>query len=126
MPAHTKVFDHLLAAWNESDPVRVREHLRSCLAADVVFVDPSTVVRGFDAFEANIHAFRKRWPGATCVRTSAIDSHHNVHRYHWRIEERARTLVEGFDVVETDREGRVRRVLGFFGPLTAAGAERAA
>ena len=39
---------NMLAAWNESDPEKVRSHLDRALAPDVVFIDPSVVTRGID------------------------------------------------------------------------------
>lgn len=110
-------FDHMLAAWNERDPARVRSHLERALAPDVHFVDPSIVTRGLDEFEANVHAVQARIPGADYRRSSAVDGHHGLYRYHWEIRRGDELLLPGFDVTEVDVSGRVLRVLGFFGPM---------
>ncbi len=109
--------DHMLAAWNESDPAMVRSHLERALAADVEFIDPSVETHGLDEFEANVHDVHAGLPGATYWRTSGVDSHHGLHRYSWQITRDGETVITGFDVTEVDGDGMVTRVLGFFGPL---------
>jgi hypothetical protein len=107
----------MFAAWNESDPAKTRGHLERALVPDVVFIDPSVEVHGIDEFEANIRDVREKVPGASYEVTSAVDSHHNLHRYSWAIVLDGRVLLPGLDVTQTDDDGRVTRVLGFFGPL---------
>ncbi len=113
-------FDHMLAAWNERDPEKVRSHLERALAPDVVFIDPSVQTHGIDEFEANVHAVQASLPGADYSRTSGVDSHHLLHRYSWQISLNGEVVLPGFDVTEVDAQGRVTRVLGFFGPLPDA------
>ena len=55
MSNYPEAFDHMLAAWNETDASRVRGHLERALAPGVRFVDPSIDLTGIDAFEANVH-----------------------------------------------------------------------
>ncbi len=113
-------FDHMLAAWNERDPSRVRGHLEKALTKEVHFVDPSIDLVGIDAFEANVHRVHVQLPGAVYSRTSAVDGHHLHHRYHWAIHRAGELLLAGFDVTVTNAEGRVEKVIGFFGPLDPA------
>jgi hypothetical protein len=110
-------FDHMLAAWNESDATLVRGHLERALTPGVRFVDPSIDVTGIDGFEANVHEVQARIPGAVYSRTSGVDSHHRFYRYTWAIHRDGALLVPGFDVAEVAEDGRVRCVMGFFGPL---------
>jgi hypothetical protein len=119
MSDYPETFDHMLAAWNEREPAKVRGHLEQALAPDVHFVDPDNDVTGIDAFEKMVHAFRERIPDAVCSRASGVDSHHQLYRYDWAIHQGGTLLMPGFDVVEADASGRVARVLGFFGPLPA-------
>lgn len=107
----------MLAAWNERDPGEVRGHLDRALAPDVEFIDPSIETHGIDEFEANVHEVQRGIPGAVYERTSGVDSHHRLHRYSWRISRDGEVLLPGFDVTEVDDDGKVCRVLGFFGPL---------
>lgn len=117
MSAYPKSFDHMLDAWNERDPARVRAHLELALAPEVVFIDPTIETHGLDEFERNVLEFRKRFPEAVLRRASGVDSHHHVHRYAWEIMVAGRVLLPGFDATETNAQGKVVRVLGFFGPL---------
>lgn len=117
---HPESLDHMLAAWNESDPAKVRGHLELALAPEVEFIDPSIETHGIDEFEANVHEVHRQLPGAAYSRISGVDSHHNLYRYTWRIANDGEIVLDGFDVTETDEHGKVRRVLGFFGPLPDA------
>ena len=118
MSSHPEAFDHMLAAWNETDPSLVRSHLEKALAPNVRFVDPSIDVTGIDGFEANVHDVHAKNPGNVYSRASKVDSQHGFHRYHWAIHNKDGELVlPGFDVVETDEHQRVACVIGFFGEL---------
>ena len=114
---HPESLDHMLAAWNEHDPDAVRGHLERALAPSVEFIDPSIETHGLDEFEANVHEVHRQLPGAVYSRTSGIDSHHRLHRYSWEVTRDGELVLPGFDVTELDDDGRVLRVLGFFGPL---------
>ena len=98
-------------------PGKVRDHLDRALAPDVVFIDPSIETHGIDEFEANVHEVHRQVPGAVYARTSGVDSHHQLYRYSWQISRNGGLLLPGFDVTEVDEDGKVTRVLGFFGPL---------
>ncbi len=115
--AYPESLDHMLAAWNEADPSKIRGHLERALAEEIEFIDPSVVTRGIDEFEANVRNVQAALPGAEYSRTSGVDSHHGLFRYSWQISRDGEALLPGFDVTSIDEEGRVTRVLGFFGPL---------
>ena len=85
MSEYPESFDHMLAAWNESDASRVRSHLGKALAPQVRFVDPSIDVTGIDGFEVNVHEVHAKNPGNVYSRASKVDSQHGFHRYHWAI-----------------------------------------
>ncbi|MEM7081636.1 MAG: nuclear transport factor 2 family protein [Pseudomonadota bacterium] len=111
-----EALEHMLSAWNEQDGTKLRGHLERALTDDVHFVDPSIDLHGIDAFEQNVRSVHARLPGARYLRTSRVDAQHNWCRYHWAIEHNGVTVIEGFDTTEL-RDGRVSRVVGFFGPL---------
>ena len=117
MAPHPQCLDHMLAAWNEADQGRVRDHLERAISRDVRFVDPSIDLTGIDAFEDNIRAVRASLPGAVYSRTSAVDSQHGFHRYHWAIHREGRQVLSGFDVTQTNGDGLAICVIGFFGDL---------
>jgi hypothetical protein len=117
MTSYPASLDHMLAAWNEPNPDKVRAHLEKALARGIEFIDPSIETHGIDEFEANVHEVHRQLPGAKYARTSAVDSHHQLHRYSWAITNDGEVVMQGFDVTELNDDGLVLRVLGFFGPL---------
>lgn len=117
MPNYPEALDHMLTAWNEAESSQVRSHLEIALNSNVRFVDPSIDVTGIDSFEKNIHEVKSKIPGAVYSRASGVDSQHNFHRYHWSIHLEGKLILSGFDVTETDEEGKVRCVIGFFGDV---------
>ena len=119
MSDYPEAFDHMLAAWNEADGTLVRGHLEKALAPDIRFVDPSIDVTGIDGFEANVHEVQARLPGAVYSRTSGVDAQHGFHRYNWAIHLNGDPVLIGADVAEVNADGKIRLVIGFFGPLPA-------
>ncbi|MEM1439212.1 MAG: nuclear transport factor 2 family protein [Pseudomonadota bacterium] len=117
MSDHPESLNHMLAAWNERDQGQIRGHLKRALSPGVRFVDPSIDLTGIDAFEANIRKVQAQVPGADYLRVSPVDSQNRFHRYHWAIRHDGKTVLEGFDVTQTDEDGRVTLVIGFFGRL---------
>lgn len=110
-------FATVLAAWNERDPAKRRALLDAAVSPDVEFTDPLHKLVGLDAFEAMMDDFQCRYPTAISIRTSAIDRHHDRARYHWAIEADGKRIVDGFDAVALDGEGRFARIDGYFGPI---------
>lgn len=112
--------DIMLAAWNETNPEKIRDHLDRALSPDVIFIDPSHSIVGLEAFEVMVRDFRAQFPDAVCTRASGVDTHHNLYRYNWEIHRSGELLIPGFDVAELNSDGLVCRVEGFFGPLPEA------
>jgi len=117
MASYPESLEHMLAAWNEPDTTQVRKHLEKALNKHVRFVDPSIDVSGIDGFEQNVYEVKSKIPGAIYSRTSEVDSQHNFHRYDWAIHQERQLILSGFDVTETDEQGKVVCVIGFFGEL---------
>jgi hypothetical protein len=121
MSAHPTPIDNMLAVWNERDLSLIRGRLEAVLAPEIAFIDPTIVTNGLGEFEENVRDFRTKYPQAHIRRASGIDSHHNLHRYNWEITVEEKVFLAGFDVTETTADGKVCRVLGFFGPLPKLG-----
>ncbi len=111
--------DTYCAAWSERDPDDRLGLLGKVVAEDVRYTDPQTDVHGRAALADYISGVLAKQVGAKIVRTSAIDSHHGMARFAWQLVKADGTaLPEGLDVVRFDGEtGKLRTILGFFGPL---------
>lgn len=108
-------------AWTEPDPARRAELLERAWADDGVYCDPTTTVSGRAAMERHIAGFGARLPGCTIVVTSAIDAHDGYARFGWEIRDGSGAAVgEGTDFAVLGPDGRIQRIVGFFGPLPPA------
>lgn len=121
MASVPQTFEAFLAGWNEWDASKRRALFETAVAPDVEFTDPLHQIHGIDAFLDMVADFQRTRPGAVTLRTSAIDLHHDCARYHWAIMIDGAKLIDGFDVVRLDAEGRFRQINGFFGLLTLNG-----
>jgi nuclear transport factor 2 (NTF2) superfamily protein len=113
-------FTHLLAAWNEREPGRIREHLDKALSADILFADPANLTVGIDEFERMLRAFRAQGAGLRIERASGFNAHHNRYRYTWRAMLGDAEMGHGMDIAELDEDGLVVRIDAFFGPVADA------
>ena len=76
---------------------------------------------GRPAILERLSGFSERFPGARVEITTHVDEHNGIARYGWRIIDRDGTLLlDGIDVVERAADGRLRKVVMFFGPLGSA------
>jgi hypothetical protein len=116
----TASLDHLvdthLAAYAEADAARRLDLLRGIWNPDGHLVDPPFESRGHQGISAQAEALLSQFPGHRFERTTAIDAHHQMLRYGWRLVSPAGApVVEGLDIADLDADGRLRRVVGFFG-----------
>lgn len=115
----TELVDRYCQVWNEADPA-VRGHLlASVWGAGATYTDPSVHAEGAKELLAHIATVRARRPGASVLRTSAVDFHHGVARFAWHVRLPDGTaLPEGLDIAFLSADGlRIERIVGFFGPL---------
>jgi hypothetical protein len=106
------------AAWNEPDATERRRLLERSFAEDGVLIEPRGRFDGREAVLERIAGFSERFPGARVVLTSGVDEHHGFMRYAWTIVGAdGSALLEGIDFAELGSDGRLRRVIMFFGPL---------
>ena len=111
--------DRYCLAWSDPDPARRRTRLAQVLAAGATYTDPRVHADSLDALAAHIDRVLAQRPGASVLRTSAVDLHHGMARFAWHVVQAdGTTLPEGLDVVWlTDDGTRLARIVGFFGPL---------
>ncbi len=107
------------AAWTTPDTALRVASLERALAADGELVYPAGGrLRGRDAVAERIAGFHERFPGARLEVTSGLDEHHGFARWSWTITAPGGdTILDGIDVFERADDGRLRRVVMFFGAL---------
>ncbi len=105
-------------AWNTSDGAERRRLLEAALTENCELVEPRGRFPGRDAIIDRITGFTERFPGARVDITSKVDEHNGFGRYAWKIVDReGNELLRGIDVVETATDGRLGRIVMFFGEL---------
>jgi hypothetical protein len=110
--------DTYLEAYGEPDGPRRAELIRRVFTAEGRLIDPPLDAAGHDGIAAMAAAVQGQFPGHRFRRTSAVDAHHDFARYTWELlGPDGAPAVAGMDVVETDADGRIVRVVGFFGDL---------
>lgn len=113
-----QLIDAYCAAWSEYNPARREELLREVWDEQATYTDPRADVQGIAELSALIGKVLAGRPGAKVVRTSVVDEHHGLARFAWRVVQADGTLLpEGIDFAEITSDGKLRRIVGFFGPL---------
>jgi heme-degrading monooxygenase HmoA len=114
-----RCIDAYLDAWNEPRADQRRQILAQVMTDDAAYADPAKQVDSRAGVVEYIGEVLNRYPGGRIVRTSEVDAYHLVCRFNWRLVKADGTkLPESVDFVEFTRDGRIRRVTGFFGSLT--------
>jgi SnoaL-like protein len=108
------------AAWLELDADRRHELLLQAWADDGTYTDPLQHLEGRDALNQRIAAFQRQRPGERIVLISGVDQHHDMVRFAWRwYGPDGSTIMDGVDFGELASDGRLHRIVGFFGPIPA-------
>lgn len=116
----TTAIDHHLAAYTEPDADRRRALIEQAWAADGRLLDPPLTGEGHDGIAAAAQALLTQYPGHVFRRTSEVDEHHGTARYSWQlVSPDGDPVLDGLDVADLDADGRLRRVVGFFGELAS-------
>lgn len=107
-------------AWNEADTAARQALLEQCWSDDAVYVDPTVQLTGRKALLDHIARVQGARPGARLELMSGIDVHHNVLRFLWRLVRADGTAGDtSIDFGEIGPEGRLVKMVGFFGPAPA-------
>lgn len=105
-------------AWNVGAPDERRALLEKSWADAGTYADPRTNLTGRDALFDHISRVQSARPGARIVMTSGLDLHHDLLRFAWKLVDlQGATVIEGIDFGELATDGRLRKIVGFFGPL---------
>lgn len=105
-------------AWNEPDAAVRRSLLETAWREDGELLEPRGAFRGRDAIIERVGGFQERFPGARVDISSGLDSHHGFVRYTWAMNDaQGQRLLDGIDVCQIADDGKLQRVVMFFGPL---------
>lgn len=111
------VVDLHLQAYAEPDAARRAELVAAAWTPDGELLDPPLEGRGHAELAALTDSVLAHFPGHTFRRTSAVDAHHDRARYGWDlVAPDGSVTLSGVDVAEFSG-AKLRRVVGFFGPL---------
>jgi hypothetical protein len=122
--ASERIVDEHLRAYCEPDAHERRRIITRLWNEQGHLVDPPFASAGHAGIAEQAQLVVSRFPGHRFVRSTAIDEHHGFLRYGWKlVAADGATAVEGVDVMELDVDGRIGRVVGFFGaqPPAAGG-----
>ena len=120
--AITAIVTRYMAAWNEPDEAARRALLEQCWSDDGVYLDPRASLTGRDELARHIGAMQASRPGARLEFMSGIDVHHDVARFLWRLVRADGTCGEtSVDFGEFGPDGRLAKIVGFFGPAPTTG-----
>jgi len=114
------LIDAHLDAYADPDAKRRAAVVQRIWAAGGQLIDPPLAASGHAQIVEQGDLLLKQFPGHRFVRSSGIDSHHDMARYAWQlVGPSGAAVLEGVDIAQVDHEGRLVQVTGFFGPLPA-------
>jgi hypothetical protein len=105
------------AAWNEHDQAKRAALLEQSWADNGLYTDPTATAVGRDALIAHIGGFHQVRLGHTIHLTSGIDTYGGCFRFSWVMRNGNEVALEGMDFGELAPDGRISRIVGFFGPF---------
>lgn len=118
--AITETIDRHLEAYALADANRRNELVAASWNVDGTLTDPPLAGRGRAEISALADVVLTHYAGHRFQRTTAVDTHHEFARYGWDlVGPDGAIAVSGTDFVELDEEGKLLRIVGFFGPLAS-------
>lgn len=105
------------AAWNEPDEAKRSALLGQAFAEDGTYRDPTASATGRPALVAHIGGFQAMFPGRSIDFASGVDVTEAGIRWSWVMRNGDQGEMEGMDFAELASDGRIQRIIGFFGPM---------
>jgi hypothetical protein len=110
--------DENVAIWNETDPDLRAQLIAKVWADDGYYADRGAQARGHAQISANIDRVHRKFPDRIYGRTSSVYHHRDRARFEWAIIDPAgRPTFGGVAYAKFAADGRLRSVIGFFGPI---------
>lgn len=117
----TTTVDTYFSAWNETDADQRAALIEQVWAPEGQLIDPPLTGKGHQGISEMIATAHGQFPGCRFRRASAVDTHHDYLRVAWELVAPDGTVaVAGTDVGAIDGQGRLVRMVGFFGPIPAS------
>lgn len=117
LPAE-QVLQAYAAIWSEADRTRRAALLEHCLQPDAEIIGPGYCFRGHQAVSDEVERFHRQEPGYRAVVTSGFAMHHDVARFAVAVlDPQGKAVAEGEDIVVLGADGRIARVITFWGAL---------
>ena len=111
-----RLVDAHLAAYCDADASRRAAAIRQAWNAEGRLVDPPLEARGHQGIADQAATLLSQFPQHRFERSTAVDAHHGFARYGWRlVDAKGSAVLQGVDFAELDGEGRLLKVVGFFG-----------
>ena len=105
------------AAWDEPDEAKRREVLETAWSEGGLYLDLTGRADGREALVRHIGGFRDAMPGHRILMASGVDEHDGYLRFAWKvIDPKGNEVMEGCDFGALDAEGKLKMIVGFFGP----------
>jgi hypothetical protein len=106
-----------MASWAEPDEAKRRALLEDAWAEDGTYLDPSGKADGREALVQHIAGFQSTFAGHKMLPASGLDHHDGYLRFGWKmLGPDDKQILEGVDFGSFDDEGRIKQIVGFFGP----------
>lgn len=119
----TTTIDTHLAGYAEPDRTKRDELIAAAWTRDGVLADPPFDGTGHAGIADMVDVLLTHYPDHHFERTTDLDTHHDHARYRWALVGPDGTkAVEGTDFAEFAADGRLVRIVGFFGDLAPAAA----
>jgi SAM-dependent methyltransferase len=106
------------AVWSERDPAARMALLEQCLVEDAEVIDPDYRLCGRQAVSDDVERFHRETPSFRAALKSGFDAHDGWVRFAVAVlDGDGKVVREGLDVVELADDGRIARVITFWGDL---------
>jgi uncharacterized protein YndB with AHSA1/START domain len=108
--------DRWFAAWNEADAGARSRAFAALVAKDVLFTDAYSCTRGLDDLDAHVSGAKVHMPGITLARAGEPRHCQGTALVDWIAKKGdGSQLSKGTSVFEFTADGRIARVVGFWG-----------
>ncbi len=105
------------AAWGEPDLERRRQMIERVWAPEGTYTDPNGHSEGREALSQRMTRHLQKNINGQIVPSSRVDFHHGMLRFTWKmVSVDGKTLLEGIDFGEIATDGKLKKIVGFFGP----------